>query len=165
MAIYFRSVSQEDVLCTLEAERAFGFSPLSIAPLFGSWTTKTQRRTHTAPSIGVACTKKEIASNETLTLEAIWFWAAWIMHKVTESGRNIALCNSHLYVFNRVFIKNSSSRRKVRILWMRLYVWIEKSHRLLHASWRILCSKRRILRSLIPNEHPNLKLKMLFARL
>ena len=37
----------------------------------------------------------------------------------------------------RVFIKNSSN-----------------SHRLWTFSWRILCSQLRILRSLMPNEHP-----------
>ena len=58
----------------------------------------------------------------------------------------------------RVFTSNSSRRRKVkpyrRIFWKRLHVWIEKSHRLLHVSLRILPRKWRILESPMPNEHP-----------
>ena len=35
-----------------------------------------------------------------------------------------------------------------------LHVWIKNSHRLPNVTHRILCNKRRILRSLMPNEHP-----------
>ena len=59
---------------------------------------------------------------------------------------------------NRVLIKNCSNWRKVlcykRIFWKRLHVRIKNSHRLPDVFRRILRSKWRILRSLMPNEHP-----------
>jgi len=63
----------------------------------------------------------------------------------------------------RVFIKNPSSRRKVqrywRIFWMRLHVWVKNSHRLPIISRRILHSKQWIVRSAMPNEHPEIHYK------
>ena len=41
-----------------------------------------------------------------------------------------------------------------RIFWKRLHVWIKSSHRLPNVKWRILRSKRIILRSRTPSEHP-----------
>ena len=50
---YLRSAHQLLVWWTTEAETALGFSPLSMAPRLGSWTTKRHRITHTAPMMGV----------------------------------------------------------------------------------------------------------------
>ena len=45
-------------------------------------------------------------------------------------------------------------------MWKKPHVWIKNSHRLSHISWRILCSKQRILQSLTPNEHPDYSKKV-----
>ena len=70
------------------------------------------------------------------------------------SQRRYGVC---LY-YNRVFIKNPSSRRKVkcyrRIFWERLEVCMKNSHKLPNINRRILHSKWRILRSLMCNETP-----------
>ena len=53
----------------------------------------------------------------------------------------------------RAFIKNPSSGRKV-LSRKRLHVWKKNSHKLPNVSQRIPHSKRRILQSVKPNEHP-----------
>ena len=34
------------------------------------------------------------------------------------------------------------------------HIWVKISRKVLNISWRIQCSKRRFLRSPMPNEHP-----------
>ena len=60
----------------------------------------------------------------------------------------------------RVFIKNSSGGKKCNVTekyFERISMSeLKNSHKLLNVSWRILCSKRSILRFTMPNENPNL---------
>ena len=54
----------------------------------------------------------------------------------------------------RIFIENSSSRI-IRYFILKETPHLNKnSHRLLNVSWRIQCSRWRVLQSLMPNKHP-----------
>ena len=54
----------------------------------------------------------------------------------------------------RIFIENSSSRI-IRYFILKETPHLNKnSHRLLNFSWRIQCSRWRVLQSLMPNKHP-----------